>query len=93
MLERRNSAPAAFASLDETDRRILAELQDDARLRTSELARRVGLSAPAVADRVRRLEDTGVVSYRAEIEPRALGYPVCTLVRVSPSSGNLHQIP
>jgi Lrp/AsnC family transcriptional regulator, leucine-responsive regulatory protein len=93
MAERRNSSPAAFGLLDDTDRRILAELQADARLRTSELARRVGLSAPAVADRVRRLEDTGVVSYRAEIEPRALGYPVCALVRVSPSSGNLHQIP
>ena len=93
MPERRNSAAPAFVSLDDTDLRILAELQDDARLRTSELARRVGLSAPAIAERVRRLEDTGVVSYRAEISPRALGYPVCALVRVSPRSGSLHQIP
>jgi Lrp/AsnC family leucine-responsive transcriptional regulator len=93
MPDRRNSAAPAFATLDDIDRRILAELQADARLRTSELARRAGLSAPAIAERVRRLEDTGVVGYHAEVEPRAIGYSLCALVRVSPTSGGLHQVP
>jgi Lrp/AsnC family transcriptional regulator, leucine-responsive regulatory protein len=92
-MERRTNGRVTFISLDEVDRAILAELEADARLRTSELARRVGLSAPAVAERLRRLEDTGVVSYRAEIDPRALGYPITALVRISPSSAGLQQVP
>ncbi|HEY2550755.1 MAG TPA: Lrp/AsnC family transcriptional regulator [Streptosporangiaceae bacterium] len=83
----------AFVSLDEIDRAILAELQADARLRVSELSRRVALSAPAMAERVRRLEDSGVVCYRAEVDPHALGYPICALVRISPNSADLHRVP
>jgi Lrp/AsnC family leucine-responsive transcriptional regulator len=79
--------------LDTIDRRIAAELQAQPRLRIAELARRVGLSSPAVADRLRRLEDTGIVSYRAEVDPRALGYTICAVVRVSPSGGGLRLIP
>jgi Lrp/AsnC family transcriptional regulator, leucine-responsive regulatory protein len=90
--QRRISAPA-FISLDEVDRAILAALEADARMRVSELARRVGLSAPAVAERVRRLEEVGVVSYRAEVEPRALGYSICAIVRISPNSRDLHRVP
>ncbi len=92
-MERRNSGRDTFISLDEIDRAILAELQADARVRTSELGRRVGLSAPAVAERLRRLEHTGVVTYRSEIDPRALGYPICALVRISPTSADLHRVP
>jgi Lrp/AsnC family transcriptional regulator, leucine-responsive regulatory protein len=92
-MERRKSDRDAFVWLDEIDRAILAELIGDTRLRTSELARRVGLSAPAVAERLRRLEDTGVVTYRSEIDPRAIGYPICALVRISPSSAGLHRVP
>jgi Lrp/AsnC family transcriptional regulator, leucine-responsive regulatory protein len=92
-MERRANRSAAFIYLDEVDRAILAELQADARLRTSELARRVSLSAPAVAERLRRLEDTAVVTYRAEIDPRALGYPISALVRISPNSADLHRVP
>jgi Lrp/AsnC family transcriptional regulator, leucine-responsive regulatory protein len=52
--------------MDALDLRILAELQVDARVSFAELGRRVGLSAPAVADRVQRLEETGVITgYRA----------------------------
>jgi len=79
--------------LDGTDRRILAELQESPRLRIAELGRRVGLSAPAAADRLRRLEETGVVSYRAEIDPRALGYTLFAIVRISPVGGGLRLIP
>jgi DNA-binding Lrp family transcriptional regulator len=56
--------------LDATDRRIAAELQAAPRLRVAELARRIGLSGPAVADRLRRLEETGILSYRTEVNPR-----------------------
>jgi Lrp/AsnC family transcriptional regulator, leucine-responsive regulatory protein len=81
------------AALDRVDRRILGELQAEPRLRVAELARRVGLSGPAVADRLRRLEDTGTLSYRAEVSPRALGYTICAIVRISPTGGGLRLIP
>ena len=55
--------------------------------------RRIGLSGPAAADRLRRLEDTGILSYRAEADPRALGYTICAIVRISPSGGGLRLIP
>ena len=79
--------------LDATDRRIVAELQAAPRLRIAELARRIGLSGPAAADRLRRLEETGVLSYRAEVNPRALGYMICAIVRISPTGGGLRLIP
>ena len=79
--------------LDATDRRIVAELQAAPRLRVAELARRIGLSGPAAADRLRRLEETGVLSYRAEVNPRALGYMICAIVRISPTGGGLRLIP
>jgi Lrp/AsnC family leucine-responsive transcriptional regulator len=92
-MERRSAGPDAFVLLDDLDRAIIAELQADARVRTSELARRVALSAPAVAERLRRLEDGGVIGYRTEVNPAALGYPICALVRISPHSLGLPRIP
>jgi Lrp/AsnC family leucine-responsive transcriptional regulator len=62
-------------------------------VRVAELARRVGLSSPAVAERLRRLEDAGILSYRAEVDPRALGYAICAIVRISPAGGGLRLIP
>jgi Lrp/AsnC family transcriptional regulator, leucine-responsive regulatory protein len=91
--KRRNRWPQTFEVLDDLDRRLIEELQADARVRIAELGRRVGLSAPAVADRLRRLQDGGALSYRAEVDPRALGYTVCAIVRVSPHSGDLQVIP
>jgi Lrp/AsnC family leucine-responsive transcriptional regulator len=81
------------ALLDDIDRRIAAQLQTQPRMRVAELARRVGLSGPAVADRLRRLEDAGILSYRAEVNPRALGYTICAIVRISPVGGGLRLIP
>lgn len=92
-LKQRNTAPQTFEPLDDTDRRILQALQGDARLRVTELGRLVGLSAPATADRLRRLEENGVLSYRAVVEPHALGYPISAIVRVSPQSRKLQVIP
>ena len=60
---------------DGTNRRILEELQSDGRLSLAELGRRVGLSPPAVAERVQRLERDGViVGYHARVDARAVGY-------------------
>src|SRR5258708_26336576 len=81
------------SALDAIDRRMVAELQQEPRLRVAELARRVGLSSPAVAERLRRLEDTGILSYRAEVDPRALGYAICAIVRISPVGGGLRLVP
>jgi len=91
--EQRNRPSRSFEPLDAIDRRIIQELQGDARLRVAELGRRVGLSAPAIADRMRRLEEGGVLSYRAEVDPRALGYSICAIVRVSPQSRDIQVIP
>lgn len=86
-------SPPAVASLDATDRAILAALAEDARIATSELARQIGLSAPATADRVRRLEAQGViVGFTVELDPRALGYTLQAIVRVKPLPGQLHLV-
>jgi Lrp/AsnC family leucine-responsive transcriptional regulator len=72
---------------------LLALLRDDPRLSTSELARRVGLSAPAVRERILRLEESGIIrGYRLELDPAALGYPVAALVRVRPAPGQLPRL-
>ena len=81
------------ALMDAIDRRIVAEMQAAPRLRVAELARRIGLSGPAAADRLRRLEESGTLTYRAEVTPRALGYTICAIVRISPTGGGLRLIP
>ncbi|HKS44524.1 MAG TPA: Lrp/AsnC family transcriptional regulator [Amycolatopsis sp.] len=70
--------------MDEMDWAILRELQENARLSFNELSRRVHLSPPAVAERVRRLETTGVITgYHAEIAPERVGWPVTAFIRMS----------
>jgi Lrp/AsnC family leucine-responsive transcriptional regulator len=87
----RDTRTATFDSqVDDTNRRILAELQSDARLSLAELGRRVGLSSPAVAERVQRLEADGVVrAYQADIDPRALGLALTVIIRMRPAPGQL----
>lgn len=81
-------------SLDATDRKIIGELAEDGRISNAELGRRVNLSSPAVAERVRRLERAGVITgYRAELDPRMLGYSLTAIVRVKPAPGQLARIP
>jgi Lrp/AsnC family leucine-responsive transcriptional regulator len=83
-----------MGNIDETDRRILGELAREGRVSFAELGRRVNLSAPTVAERVQRLERRGVITgYRAELDPRALGYPLTAIVRVKPAPGQLKRIP
>ncbi|MDI1464342.1 Lrp/AsnC family transcriptional regulator [Catellatospora sp. KI3] len=70
--------------MDDMDWALLRELQDDARLSFSELSRRVHLSPPAVAERVRRLEESGVITgYHAQIDLSAVGRPVVALIQMS----------
>jgi Lrp/AsnC family leucine-responsive transcriptional regulator len=70
--------------IDEIDRNIVKELQQDARVSYAELGRRVGLTTPAVIERVRKLEDAGViVGYRAEIDTAKVGLPITAFVRMS----------
>jgi Lrp/AsnC family transcriptional regulator, leucine-responsive regulatory protein len=70
--------------LDEIDRRILAALQSNARLRNVELAEQVGLSASPCLRRVRHLEQTGVIrGYATLVDPEAVGLPVSVFVQVT----------
>ncbi len=81
------------SSLDEVDLRLLQVLGEDPRLSTAALARQVGMSAPAVRERVTRLEDSGVIrGYRLDVDPAALGLPVAAWVRLRPGPGQLARI-
>ena len=87
------ASPMKDILLDLTDRQIIAELSQDGRIPFAELGRRVSLSAPAVTERVRRLEQAGVITgYHAEIDPRALGYALTAIVRVKPAVRQLSKI-
>ena len=68
--------------MDETGWRILGELQENARISFSELGRRVALTPPAVAERVRRMEETGVIAgYRAQPAHERIGLPITAFIR------------
>ena len=74
--------------MDDTDRRLVSALQTDARASYADLARLVGLSAPSVHERVRRLERTGVLrGYHADVDPKAVGLGVSALVGIMQREG------
>ena len=76
--------------LDQVNRSLLRELAAEPRITMSALARRVGMSAPAVSERIQRLERAGVITgYRVDISPAALGLPVTAFVRIRPTAGQL----
>jgi Lrp/AsnC family leucine-responsive transcriptional regulator len=77
-------------AFDPTDLRILRHLQEDARVTYSELGRRVSLTPPAVADRVRRLEEAGIITgYRAHLDLAKIGLPITAFVRMR-AAGDLN---
>jgi Lrp/AsnC family leucine-responsive transcriptional regulator len=79
--------------LDVRNVQILALLGDDPRMSVSELARCVGMSAPAIRERIQRMEEAGIIQgYRLELDPAALGYPITTFIRVRPMPGKLPKI-
>jgi Lrp/AsnC family leucine-responsive transcriptional regulator len=83
----------AHSMTEPVNLRILTELQGNPRLTMAELGRRVGLSSPAVTERLRRLEELGVIQgYRLDINPIALGLPIAAYVRVRPNPGQLPAI-
>ena len=91
----RETAGSAYAPalLDDINRQLLRELQANPRQTMSALARTVGMSAPAVTERVQRLEEAGVIAgYRVDINPAALGLPVAAFARIRPVPGQLPKI-
>ncbi|MBB3323952.1 MULTISPECIES: Lrp/AsnC family transcriptional regulator [Atlantibacter] len=79
--------------IDDIDRQILACLAEDARLSLKVLSGKVGLSSPSTAERLKRLEEKGVIQgYGARINLAALGYSLQALVRVKPLPGMLHKV-
>jgi Lrp/AsnC family leucine-responsive transcriptional regulator len=79
-----------FQAIDDLDRRILVEMQDNGRISWRELGDRVHLAATSVAERVRRLEQVGVIkSYRAVVDSAAVGRSVRAVVDVSLSPGDV----
>jgi Lrp/AsnC family transcriptional regulator, leucine-responsive regulatory protein len=91
--QKQNGRAVEGVLLDDTNLALLDELQTDARLSLAELGRRVGLSPPAVAERLARLERDGVIrGYRAELDPAALGYGLSAVIRVRPAPRQLHKV-
>ena len=85
--------PIENEALDVVDRRILRILLEDARTSVAEIARRVKMSAPSVAERMKRLEESGTVEgYRVAIDPAALGLPLGAWLRVRPVPGELGRV-
>lgn len=91
--DRRSSLQISHLLEDTLNVKILALLMESPRITVSELARRVGMSAPATRERMDRLEEAGVTrGCRLEVDPAALGYPLAAYVRVRPTYGKLPKI-
>jgi Lrp/AsnC family transcriptional regulator, leucine-responsive regulatory protein len=92
-ITRRSTPNTAEPLLDAINLKLLAELQADARLSLAELGRRVGLSSPAVAERLQRLErDEVILGYHARLNPRKLGLTLTAVIRVRPAPRQLHDV-
>ena len=79
--------------LDARNLELVRLLRQEPRMALADLARGVGMSAPAVRERLQRLEEEGVITgYRLELDPAALGYPILAFVRVRPAPGQLARI-
>src|SRR3954454_6607553 len=85
--------PIEGNGLDATDLRILRILLDDARTSVADIARAVGMSAPSVSERMRRLEENGTIQgYAAQINPAVIGLPLGAWLRVRPVPGELARV-
>ena len=95
--EQRNSrsstSAGVHATLDEVNARLLEELQTNPRITMSALGRKISMSSPAVAERVQRLEEAGVIlGYHLDVDPAALGLPVTAFARGRPAPRQLPKI-
>ncbi|HEY0125461.1 MAG TPA: Lrp/AsnC family transcriptional regulator [Rhizobium sp.] len=85
--------PNMIADLDAIDQRMLEALARNARISLKELAEAAGLSSPSAAERLRRLEERGVIAaFTVDIAPEAVGYPLQAIVRIRPLPGQLHVV-
>ena len=79
--------------LDGIDTKLIELLYDNARTPMSELARSVSMTAPSVNERLKRLEESGVIAgYRVDIDPLALGYSLIAIVRMRQLPGKMHEL-
>lgn len=79
--------------LDDIDRRMVETLVEDARISLKDLAQRVGLSSPSASERLKRLEERGVIrGFTVDVDPAALGYTLQAIVRIRPLPGKLHVV-
>ena len=79
--------------IDEIDQHLIAALAEDSRRSLKALAQISGLSSPSVAERLRKLEEKGVLKgYGVEVDPRAFGYQLQAIVRIRPLPGQLHEV-
>ena len=79
--------------IDRVDEKILHHLMVDARMSVAELARAVGMSSPSVSERIKRLEEKGVITgYTIRINPKAVGLPVAAWLRIRPIPGQLQKV-
>jgi Lrp/AsnC family leucine-responsive transcriptional regulator len=78
---------------DATNLELLVLLQENPRAPISQLARKIGMSNPAVKERVLRLQESGILSgFRLELNPKELGYQVMAFVRMRPLPGHLNKV-
>ena len=78
---------------DSTNLSILQAMEADPRISTADLARAVGMSGPAVRERVQRMEEAGIIrGVRLDLDPALLGYPIAVMVRIRPMPGQLPKI-
>lgn len=79
--------------IDEKDQQLINALREDSRRSLKALAQISGLSSPSVAERLRKLEEKGVLKgYGVEVDPRAFGYQLQAIVRIRPLPGQLHEV-
>ena len=87
----RPTPPVTRIVIDDTDRKILDLLQRDARLTNAAIAAEVGLTAPSVFERIRKLEGRGVIcGYTARVDPVALGRPLTAFIRLTAAYDEKH---
>jgi Lrp/AsnC family leucine-responsive transcriptional regulator len=80
-------------ALDPIDAALMTALADDARISVAELARMVEMSPPSVSERLKRLEEAGIIQgYTVRVDPAALGRPIVAWLRIKPLPSKLEQV-
>lgn len=93
MFQRKMNEQGTETEMDDYDRQIIRLLEHDGRMTVTNLAAQVGLTPPSVRDRIRRMEDKGVISgFTVTIDPQSLGFELAAVVRIKPRPGNLHVV-